>query len=137
MSTQLVQTIQMLAKQTLDASKPSDYVLGVVESINPLSIRIEQKESIPEEFLILTDAVRDYEVDIEVNHVTENRSGGSGDAEFASNNHGYVGRKKIKIYNGLYIGEQVILIQQAGGQEFIVLSRVFNHTNLSGQWGVI
>lgn len=135
MSTQLVQTIQMLAKQTLDASKPSDYVLGVVESINPLSIRIEQKESIPEEFLILTDAVRDYEVDIEVNHVTENRSGGSGDAEFASHNHGYVGRKKIKIYNGLYIGEQVILIQQAGGQEFIVLSRVFNHTNLSGQWG--
>lgn len=135
MSTQLVQTIQMLAKQTLDASKPSDYVLGVVESINPLSIRIEQKESIPEEFLILTDAVRDYEVDIEVNHVTENRSGGSGDAEFASHNHGYVGRKKIKIYNGLHIGEQVILIQQAGGQEFIVLSRVFNHTNLSGQWG--
>ncbi len=135
MSTQLVQTIQMLAKQTLDASNPSDYVLGVVESINPLSIRIEQKESIPEEFLILTDAVRDYEVDIEVNHVTENRSGGSGDAEFASHNHGYVGRKKIKIYNGLHIGEQVILIQQAGGQEFIVLSRVFNHTNLSGQWG--
>lgn len=135
MSTQLVQTIQMLAKQTLDASKPSDYVLGVVESINPLSIRIEQKESVPEEFLILTDAVRDYEVDIEVNHVTENRAGGSGDAEFASHNHGYVGRKKIKVYNSLHVGEQVILIQQAGGQEFIVLSRVFNHTNLSGQWG--
>lgn len=135
MSTQLVQTIQMLAKQTLDASKPSDYVLGVVESINPLSIRIEQKESIPEEFLILTDSVRDYEVDIEVNHVTENRAGGSGDAEFASHNHSYVGRKKIKVYNSLHVGEQVILIQQAGGQEFIVLSRVFNHTNLSGQWG--
>ena len=135
MSTQLVQTIQMLAKQTLDASKPSDYVLGVVESINPLSIRIEQKESIPEEFLILTDAVRDYEVDIEVNHVTGNRAGGSGDAEFASHNHGYAGRKKIKVYNSLHVGEQVILIQQAGGQEFIVLSRVFNHTNLSGQWG--
>ncbi|WP_455577351.1 DUF2577 domain-containing protein [Anaerosinus sp.] len=135
MSTQLVQTIQMLAKQTLDASKPSDYVLGVVEAVNPLTIRIEQKESIPEEFLILTDAVRDYEVDIEVNHVTENRAGGSGDAEFASHNHGYVGRKKIKVYNSLHVGEQVILIQQAGGQEFIVLSRVFNHTNLSGQWG--
>ena len=135
MSTQLVQTIQMLAKQTLDASKPSDYVLGVVETVNPLSIRIEQKESVPEEFLILTDAVRDYEVDIEVNHVTENRAGGSGDAEFASHNHGYSGRKKIKVYNSLHVGEQVILIQQAGGQEFIVLSRVFNHTNLSGQWG--
>ncbi len=137
MSTQLVQTIQMLAKQTLDASNPSDYVLGVVEAVNPLSIGIEQKESIPEEFLILTDAVRDYEVDIEVNHVTENRAGGSGDAEFASHNHGYVGRKKIKVYNSLHVGEQVILIQQAGGQEFIVLSRVFNHTNLSGQWGGI
>lgn len=135
MSTQLMQTMQALIKQTLEAGKPTDYVLGVVESVNPLSISLEQKESIPEEFLILTDSVRDYEVDIEVNHITENRAGGGGYAEFASHNHDYSGRKKIKIYNSLHVGEQVLLIQQAGGQEFIVLSRVFNHTNLSGQWG--
>ncbi len=135
MSAILLQTMQALIDQTMKAGKLSDYILGVVETTGPLSIRIEQKETITEEFLILTDAVRDYDVDIEVLHTTENRAGGSGDPAFASHNHDYTGRKKIRIYNGLQVGEQVILFRQAGGQEYVVLSRVFNHTNLIGQWG--
>lgn len=135
MSATLLQTMQAIIDQTMQAGKLSDYILGVVETIDPLSIRIEQKETITEEFLILTDAVRDYDVDIEVLHTTENRAGGSGDAAFASHNHDYTGRKKIRVYNSLHVGEQVILLRQAGGQEYLVLSRVFNHTNLTGQWG--
>lgn len=135
MSTQLLQTIQAIVDQTVKAGKPTDYLLGVVETINPLSIRLEQRDVVTAEFLILTDTVRDHDVDIEVAHVTENRAGGGGDAAFASHNHDYSGRKKIRIYNGLHQGEQVIMIQQSGGQEFIVLSRVFNHTNLGGEWG--
>lgn len=135
MSTGLLQTLQVLIDQSMQAGKLSDYILGVVETTEPLAIRIEQKETVTEEFLVLADAVRDYDVDIEVLHTTENRGGGSGDPAFASHNHDYVGRKKIRVYNGLHIGEQVILLRQAGGQEFVVLSRVFNHTNLTGQWG--
>ena len=134
-SAQLVQTMQALIKQTMDSSKPADYIVGVVESVSPLSIRVEQRDVVSEEFLILTDAVRDYDVDIEVNHITENRAGGSGDPAFESHNHGYLGRKKIRVYNGLVPGESVIMVRQAGGQEYCVLSRVFNHKNLSGQWG--
>lgn len=135
MSVKLLQTLQSLIDQSMQAGKLSDYILGVVETVGPLSIRIEQKEIVTEEFLILPDAVRDHDVDIEVSHVTENRAGGGGYAEFASHNHDYTGRKRIRVYNGLHAGEQVILLRQAGGQEFVVLSRVFNHTNLTGQWG--
>ncbi len=135
MSRQLIETIQRLARQTEIAMKPCDYCLGVVESISPLTIRIDQKDVVSEEFLILTDLVRDYTVDITVSHTTENKSGGSGDAEFASHNHDYKGRKKIIVHNGLAVGESVILVQQAGGQEFIVLSRLYDHTNVTGQWG--
>lgn len=132
----LLTAIQTIAKRAVDASNPADYCIGVVESVSPLSIRIEsQEESLSEEFLILTDLVRDYNVDITVNHTTENRSGGSGYAEFASHNHDYVGRKRITVHNGLSVGESVILVRQAGGQEFVVLSRVNDHSNLSGQWG--
>lgn len=135
MSTGLLQTLQVIMDQTMQAGKLSDYILGVVETESPLSIRIEQKETVTEEFLILTDAVRDYDVDIEVLHITENRAGGSGDPAFASHNHDYTGRKKIRVYNSLHEGESVMLLRQAGGQEYVVLSRVFNHTNLTGQWG--
>ena len=132
---QLVSTLQKLVAQTNSAMKPTDYCLGVVETVVPLSIRIDQKDILTEEFLILTDLVRDFSVDITVSHTTENRAGGGGDAEFASHNHDYTGRKKIIVHNGLSVGESVILIQQAGGQEFIVLSRLYDHSNVTGQWG--
>lgn len=135
MSRQLVSTLQKLVAQTNNAMKPTDYCLGVVETVAPLSIRIDQKDILTEEFLILTDLVRDFSVDITVSHTTENRAGGGGDAEFASHNHDYMGRKKIIVHNGLSVGESVILIQQAGGQEFIVLSRLYDHSNVVGQWG--
>ena len=135
MSRQLVSTIQKLVAQTNSAMKPTDYCLGVVETVAPLSIRIDQKDILTEEFLILTDLVRDFSVDITVSHTTENRAGGGGYAEFASHNHDYTGRKKIIVHNGLSVGESVILIQQAGGQEFIVLSRLYDHSNVTGQWG--
>lgn len=131
----LMQAMQEVINKSIKNAMLSDYRIGIVETVNPLSIRLDQKETLTEEFLILTDLVRDYDVDITVNHTTENKSGGSGDAQFESHNHAYSGRKRITIHNGLSIGESVILIQQSGGQEFIVLSRSQNHANLSGQCG--
>lgn len=131
----LLGLIQQAAKKVVEASNLTDYCIGMVESTAPLVIRTEQQETLTEDFLILTDLVRDYDVDITVNHTTQNRSGGGGDSAFASHNHQYTGRKRITVNNGLSVGEAVILVRQAGGQEFIVLSRVNNHINLSGQWG--
>lgn len=130
----LFETIQKTVKQAIEASRPADYILGRVESVSPLSIRLNARDLVTENFLILTDAVRDYSVDISVSHQTENRAGGSGDPSFASHNHDYKGRKKITVHNGLAVGEIVIMIRQAGGQQYCVLSRVHDHTNLSGQW---
>ena len=53
-----------ISKQQLNSANLCDYSLGVVETINPLTIRIDQKELLTEEFLILTDLVRDFDVDI-------------------------------------------------------------------------
>lgn len=131
----LTEALQQLAYNTFQAGKPADYVLGIVESGEPLVIRIDARETVTDSFLILTDAVRDYQVDISVSHTTENASGGSGYAEFASHSHDYKGRKRITVHNALTAGESVVMLRQAGGQEYLVLSRIFNHKSLSGQWG--
>ena len=131
----LAEVMKQLAGQAEDAGRPSDYILGTVESSSPLSIRVSQKDLITAEYLITTDAVRDYDVDIEVNHVTENRAGGGGYAEYASHNHDYNGRKRIRVYNGLKRGEIVVMIRQRGGQQYLVVSRIHIHQGLSGQWG--
>jgi len=132
----LRQAIQKIASDAVAAANPSDYCIGVVETASPLTIRLnQQEEPLTEDFLVLTDAVRDHYVDMTVAHTTENRAGGGGDAEYASHNHDYTGRKKFLVHRNLAAGESVILIRQAGGQEFIVLSRLYDATNLSGQWG--
>lgn len=130
----MCESIRKLVQQTLEAMRPADYILGRVETVSPLSIRLNARDLVTEDFLILTDLVRDHSVDITVSHQTENRAGGSGDPSFASHNHDYKGRKKIIVHNGLAVGEIVIMIRQSGGQQYCVLSRVHDHANVSGQW---
>lgn len=133
MSRPITPVLQELMRNSMDADKPTDIVMGEVMSINPLEIKVEQQEILPAAFFLLTKAVLDHYVDIEVNHVTELRSGGSGDSAYAPHDHDYIGRKKIMIYNGLQIGEKVLLLKRRGGQEFVVLDRVFDHIVI-GQW---
>jgi hypothetical protein len=38
--------------------------------------------------------------------------------------HGYAGRKKFLVHNGLAVGDEVILVQVQGGQKFLVLDRL-------------
>lgn len=121
----LVELIKEAALNANEASGPVKVVFGEVISANPLQIRVEQKLELPAEFFVLTRAVTDHYVDMSVSHVTENRAGGSGYAEFQSHNHDYIGRKKFMVHNGLQVGEQVILLQVQGGQKYIVLDRVF------------
>lgn len=131
---ELPNVLKSLVAQTVRGMNPSDFVLGEVISEAPLVIRVGENE-LDEDFLILSDNVRDFEVDIEVHHITEKRAGGGGYAEYASHDHDYKGRKKIIIYNGLKIGEKVVMIQQSGGQLFFVANRVYNHADVHGQWG--
>lgn len=131
---ELPNVLKSLVAQTVRGMNPSDFILGEVISEAPLVIRVGENE-LDEDFLILSDNVRDFEVDIEVNHITEKRAGGGGYAKYASHDHDYKGRKKIIIYNGLKIGEKVVMIQQSGGQLFFVANRVYNHADVHGQWG--
>lgn len=131
--TGLTKAIKQATIDAMEASKPMKLYYGTVISISPLKISVEQKMTLTAAQLVLTKAVTDYTVDIQVNHVTENASGGSGEASFASHNHAYTGRKQIKIYNGLKNGEKVLLMRFQEGQSFVVLDRVCNHTT-EGEW---
>ena len=121
--------------------RPSKFIFGTVFSTSPLQIQVDQRTFIDAEFLILTDAVRDYYVDITVDHQTNTESehthqyfdsdtgqGASGSTTRTSDPtthlHGYSGRKRFLIHNGLQVGEKVILLQNKGGQQFLILNRV-------------
>lgn len=115
---------KQLALEAVKASMPSGVYFGTVISASPLKISVEQKMTLSEKQLVLTRNVTNFKTTMTVNHTTENKSGGSGDASFASHNHEYKGTKEFIINNALQTGEKVVLIREQGGQKFIVLDRI-------------
>lgn len=103
---------------------PSGVYFGTVQSTSPLKINVENKLTLESKHLILTTLVQDFDVDMTVDHKTEDKEGGKGDAMYEKHNHDYKGRKTFTVHLGLQSGETVMLIRIQGGQRYIVLDRV-------------
>ena len=123
-SDDFLKLIKKTAVEAVNASKPANMVFGKVLSASPLKIMVDQKLILNEAQLGLSRNVTDFEVEMTVDHITENTSGGSSEASFASHNHAYKGRKKFTVHNGLKSGEEVIMMQVSGGQKYIVIDRI-------------
>lgn len=140
----IIETIKKAALDAVENSSPTSIMYGTVISVKPLEIQIEQKLLLTSEFLILTKNVIDYETEITVNWSTEEKnfnSNHSHNCNVISNeevsvtienqnielthNHNMTGKKKIIIHNGLKTNDKVILLQQQGGQKFIVLDKIY------------
>lgn len=96
---ELVRLVKRAAVEAVQAGAPMSGGYGYVTSTSPLEITVDQKKILTEAQLILTDAVRDYTVEMTTMpeyHETEETSGGAGDAAFAPHKHRYQGRKKWK-----------------------------------------
>lgn len=119
----IVKVLRQVVLEAVNAQKPTSVVYGTVISTAPLKVQVDQKLILERENLKLTRAVMDYEVDMTVDHSTENRAGGSGEAAFASHNHDYKGRKKFLIHNGLVVGDRVTMIRANGGQQYIIIDK--------------
>jgi hypothetical protein len=128
-------TERLLAQKML-----TEVEYGRVTAVNPLEITLDSKTRLPAAFLTLTNAVKDHSVDITVSWATveddylePDHTHGKGNNGAPTDNpinwdtthkHDIKGRKRIKIHNGLTLGERVILLRKGGGQDYIVLDRV-------------
>lgn len=122
----IVNIIKEIASTVIQNGEPMEVIVGEVVSASPLEIKIDPKLTIPEENIVLTKNTSEWTMEMSVDHVTENRSGGGGYAEFASHNHEYKGRKKYLIHNQLVVGDKVIMLKEPGGQRYIALDRWYN-----------
>lgn len=109
----LVEVIKRVALEAVNASQPTSLVVGMVVGTTPLQITIDQKLTLDEDFLILTNNVKDHYVDIKVSEADE--------------------KKKRFMYYGLKQGESVLLIKIQGGQKYIVLDRI-GDVPTEGEW---
>ena len=109
----LVDIIKQSAK--LPPSEIPDMLIGQVTSVSPLRVKIDNRYEIDEDFILLTSAVQDFEVEMTVDHVTEQAN---------AHAHGYKGIKKFKVHLALEVGEKVLALRVQNGQKFVIIDRL-------------
>ena len=98
---ELVRLVKRAAVEAVAAGNPMGVCFGTVTSASPLKIMVDQKKTLTDAQLILTNNVRDFSVEVTCSGETH----------------------KFKMHLGLKKGEKVILLRCDGGQKFIVLDR--------------
>jgi hypothetical protein len=126
--------IKRAATEAVDAAKPFALTYGTVKTASPLTITVDQKLELGPPQLLLTNNVREYTVDMTVDHWTEDETAhthpvqdtytGGGSSSPTTHRHAYKGRKTFTVHLGLKAGEKVLLLRIQGGQQYIVLDRV-------------
>ncbi len=90
----LVKAIKKAAQEAVQASRPAGICYGTVESISPISIRLDQKLILPAKQILvpqpLTERIPDENI----------------------------------LLNRLSAGDQVILLRDQGGQTYVLLGRI-------------
>lgn len=117
--------IKQLVMQTLQNTELSDVVSGEVINDNPLQIKIDSKIILTDEFLVLTNNVRDYETTVDYIEVTESEEEtDTEETDKEETPEPALKTAKCTIHNALKVGDNVLMLQQSGGQMFIVLDKI-------------
>lgn len=97
----LVQLIKKAAQEEVQAGRPMRIAYGVVLSTEPLIISTDAKNQLPEEFIEVPVHFTDHEVTVELGGIDTN----------------------YLIKNALRVGDKVTMLQQAGGQRYLIVDR--------------
>lgn len=132
----LLETMKQVAGQTQNVNVPAAFMFGTVTAVSPLTIRVDNRFDISGDAIVLT---KEFKAGYYPTHkhtgfdgspTTQSRSGGAGDASFASHDHVLKSDyqtnsdEKSEYYYGLAAGDRVVLLRNQGGQSFLVLGRV-------------
>ena len=147
---ELAGILKQTAFNVFENSKPSDFCYGVVVSKNPLKIEIEDKKIILEaNQLYLTPQVMNFEIPISIVAFTEPckeqhqhfyLDEGVPCVTYPiiqEHQHLLMGKFAGIVHFGLEIDDSVLLLRRQGGQEFVVLSKIFPSTDdyIKSQYG--
>lgn len=155
---ELVKCFEELIRQMVNPSLMTDIEFGEVVGVGPLKIKLNDIITLEESNLIMTNAVKDHEVDVTVAWNTEetdveaqqghshkftdttNAFGATlltqtqnTKIENSNHIHEIKNKKKIIIHNALKKGEKVLLIKGLGGQKYVVLDRLTDY-ECEGEW---
>lgn len=98
-----VNNIRKIVMQAVAEASPCDVAAGTVLSVSPLTVQVDQKLILRENQLTLTRQVTDHTEQMIIPGI---------------------GSVQVTVQNGLKIGEKVEMVQQNGGQHYVIVGRI-------------
>ena len=97
-----IENMRQISMQAVEAGKHCDVILGTIGSVSPMRVQIDQKTSLTGAQLIVPQYLTDH---------TEKMSIPG------------LGSLSVLIENALKTGDQVILLQKRGAQQYLIVDR--------------
>lgn len=102
MDSEWIENMKKIVSQTIEAGKPCDILLGTVIGLSPPAVRIDQKTTYSGPQLLIPQHLTDRSIQMIIPQV---------------------GDVAVTVKNALKIGDQVILVQKRGAQQYLVVDR--------------
>ncbi len=94
----LIEKIKLIGASAVEAGNPVAVVYGKVTREQPLEVNVDQRLTLPGEFLIVPQALQEKKQRI--------------------------GSEEVVLQEGLKLGDKLILLRCQGGQDYVILDRV-------------
>lgn len=108
----MLEAIKQAALGAMDAAGPVIVQLGVVTSVNPLKVMVDNRLELTEDFFVVLESLTKLELDLKHTHSI---TGGSTQEAL---------KDKIILRKGLEAGDKLLLLRMQGGQRYVILDRV-------------
>lgn len=104
-----------------EAGNPVNVLFGVVETVQPLSVRVDQRFILTSEFLVVPESLVHYEIDLNHSHKYEDFDN---DVPTTRTTDPALPVEPTVIRRGLEVGDKLLLLRMQGGQKYVILDRV-------------
>jgi hypothetical protein len=90
--------VKRIVKDYLYSAQLADTAYGTVKSSNPLEVTVDQRFTLPVDFLVVPEHMTAYSIT--------------------------VGGQKFEIRRGLEAGDRVVLVRSSGGGKYVIVGRL-------------
>lgn len=102
MGNEWIENLRSISVQAVEAGRPADVCQGTVISTGPLSVQVDQKNTLHASQLLVPEHLTDHSVKMIL-------------PEF--------GETSVTVKSGLKSGDTVLMIQKKGAQQYLIVGR--------------
>ncbi|MBY9078313.1 DUF2577 domain-containing protein [Paenibacillus sp. HN-1] len=108
----MLEAIKRAAQEAVAAAGPVIIQMGIVTSVNPLKVIVDNRLELTKDVLLLPESLTELKLDL--SHAHSTGGGMTGEAMV----------EPIILRNGLSAGDKLLLIRMQGGQRYVVIDRL-------------